>query len=158
MPTNKPIQRGSWGLEAGQPLYLPADHADFGHRSSQDPNLKVEDIHLRVDWQTLRRLPLSGAVIFNFKALFTPLAEFADEPCIPSLVLKVLDEGKGNIMEYKGTWHVEHVARPALEQYARRQVETGMMEADWSPQTLPEAPFFKGWEKKWPLCQNQVLQ
>lgn len=149
MPASSPIQRGSWGLEIGEPLYLPADHPDLAHRESQNGDLTVDDLHLRVDWQTLRRLPLSGAVIFNFKALFTPLREFRDEPYIPSLVLKVLNEGKENIMKYKGTWHVEHVAKPALEAYERWQIQEGMMPEGWTHQTLDENPFFPGWERKW---------
>ncbi|KAK1846921.1 hypothetical protein CCHR01_10436 [Colletotrichum chrysophilum] len=152
MPTSKPIQRGSWGLEMGQPLYLPADHPDIAHREAQNPDLKPEDVYLRVDWQTLRRLPLSGAVVFNFKALFTPLSEFKDEPYIPSIVLKVLNEGKENILKYKGVWHVEHVAKPTLEAYERFQIETGMIQKDWTHQTLAEAPFFPGWEKKWAVA------
>ncbi|GJC93337.1 mannosyl transferase [Colletotrichum higginsianum] len=149
MTTNKPIQRGSWGLEMGQPLFLPSEHPGFAHRECQDPDLRPEDVYLRVDWQTLRRLPLSGAVVFNFKALFTPLTEFKDEPYIPSLVLKVLNEGKENIIKYKGTWHVEHVAKPTLRAYEEHQVENGLIERDWDVHTLPEAPFFRGWERKW---------
>ncbi|KAF9874923.1 hypothetical protein CkaCkLH20_07617 [Colletotrichum karsti] len=149
MPTNKPIQRGSWGLEMGRPLYIPAEDPEFAHRLAQNPSLKTDDVHLRVDWQTLRRLPLSGAIVFNFKALFTPLTEFKNEPYIPSLVLKVLNEGKESILKYKGTWHVEHVAKPALKEYERFQIENGMIEKDWTHQTLAEAPFFRGWEKKW---------
>ncbi|KAK1467822.1 hypothetical protein CTAM01_16974 [Colletotrichum tamarilloi] len=149
MPTNKPIQRGSWGLEKGQPLYLPSEHPEFSHREHQTPSLQPEEVHLRVDWQTLRRLPLSGGVVFNFKALFTPLTEFKNEPFIPSLVLKVLNEGKESLLKYKGTWHVEHVVKPTLKEYEKYQVENGLIEKDWEPQTLAEAPFFKGWEKKW---------
>jgi hypothetical protein len=149
MPANSPIERGSWGLEIGQPLYLPANHPDFAHRETQRPDLTPEDLYLRVDWQTLRRLPLSGAVVFNFKALFTPLTEFRDEPFIPSLVLKILEEGKENIMRYKGTWHVEHVAKPALAEWARWQIREGMVPEGWTQQTLDENPFFPGWERKW---------
>ncbi|KAK1960965.1 hypothetical protein LY78DRAFT_696462 [Colletotrichum sublineola] len=149
MPTNSPIQRGSWGLEMGQPLFLPSEDPKFADRESQNPNLKPEDVHLRVDWQTLRRLPLSGAVVFNFKALFTPLNEFKTEPYIPSILLKVLEEGKESILEYKGVWHVEHVAKPALKEFERFQIENGLIEKNWEPHTLPESPFFRGWEKKW---------
>lgn len=148
MPVSKPIQRGSWGLEVGRPLFIPADHPDFEEREKQNPTLTADDVYLRVDWQTLRRLPLSGAIVFNFKALFTPLTEFKDEPCVPSLVLKVLNEGKDNIMKYKGTWHVEHVAKPTLREYEQFQISTGLMEADWEPHSLPDSPFFKGWERK----------
>lgn len=149
MKTSSPIQRSSWGLEIGQPLYLPSDHPDWAHRESQNPSLRPEDIYLRVDWQTLRRLPLSGAVIFNFKALFTPLTEFRDEPYVPSLLLKVLNEGKESIMKYKGTWHVEHVAKPTLAEYERFQIKKGLIEKDWEPRTLDESPFYPGWEEKW---------
>lgn len=149
MPTSSPIQRGSWGLEIGQPLHLPSDHPDFGHRDSQNPSLQPDDLFLRVDWQTLRRLPLSGAVVFSFKAIFTPIAEFEDEPYIPSLVLKNVNEGQANLMKYKGTWHVEHVAKPLLEKYERAQVEKGLIEKGWNVRTLDESPFFPGWQKKW---------
>lgn len=151
MPTNAPIQRGSWGLEMHQPLFIPSEDPEFQTRLQQSPTLAERDVHLRVDWQTLRRLPLSGAIVFNFKALFTPMSEFKDEPYIPALVLKVLEEGKENIMRYKGTWHVEHVAKPALRMWAREQVEKGIVEEDWKVGTLDENPFFPGWERKWKM-------
>jgi len=106
-------------------------------------------IHLRVDWQTLRRLPLSGSIVFNFKALFTPITDFRHEPYIPALVVKILKEGKKSMMEYKNTWHIEHVALPALEQWKEEQEEEGLVEAGWTEETLMESPFFRGWEEKW---------
>ncbi len=148
-PTDKPIQRGSWGLEVDEPLFMPPGHPHEKFREYQDQDLDISRIHLRVDWQTLRRLPLSGAIIFNFKALFTPVEYFRDEPCIPSLLLKNLREGKKNIMEYKGTWHTEHVVIPALEAYEREQIEKGWVPADWEPHTLEESPWYPGWEEKW---------
>lgn len=144
-PTDKAIQRGSWGLEIDRPLYVP--HAEDLEREPQNAEYTIDRIHLRVDWQTLRRLPLSGAVVFNFKGLFTPLTEFRDEPYIPSLVLKVLKEGKKNLMEYKGPQC--QMAIPALEQWEREQIEKGLIERDWQPHTLEESPFFPGWEQKW---------
>ncbi|RGP68229.1 hypothetical protein FSPOR_5482 [Fusarium sporotrichioides] len=149
MPTDSPIQRGSWGLEVGQPLFIPSEDPEFQTRETQNPSLTESDVHLRVDWQTLRRLPLSGAIVFNFKALFTPMSEFRDEPYVPSLVLKVLNEGKENIMKYKGTWHVEHVAKPTLRKWEREQIDKGLIPGDWQPTTLDENPFFPGWERKW---------
>ena len=101
------------------------------------------------DISSLRRLPLSGSIVFNFKAIFTPISEFRDEPMIPSLVLEALKEGKESLMKYKNTWQVEHVALPALEQYEREQKANGMMAEDWDVQTLDESPFFPGWAEKW---------
>ena len=128
---------------------MPPGDPHEQHRFSQDPNLPLSRVHLRVDWQTLRRLPLSGAVVFNFKGLFTPVAEFRDEPYVPALVRRVLEQGKRNMMEYKNTWHVEHVTVPALKEWEREQVEKGMVEDDWEVHTLGESPFFPGWEEKW---------
>jgi hypothetical protein len=102
-----------------------------------------------VDWQTLRRLPLSASIVFNFKALFTPVSEFRDEPCVPALVAKILREGKRSLMEYKNTWHVEHVVLPTLEDWAVEQVDKGLVEEGWEISTLEESPWFKGWEEKW---------
>lgn len=149
MPTDKPIQRGSWGFEVDQPLYMPPGDPHEQYRTYQDPNLTLSRIHLRVDWQTLRRLPLSGAIVFNFKALFTPVEKFRREPYVPELALKVLREGKKNIMEYKATWHTEHVVGPALEAWAGEQRQGGVVVEGWEVGTLEESPMFPGWEGLW---------
>lgn len=149
MPTNKPIQRGSWGLEVDQPLYMPPGDPHEKHRDAQAPDMTLERCHLRVDWQTLRRLPLSAAVVFNFKALFTPVQDFRHEPYVPSLILKVLHEGKESILKYKNTWHVEHVVVPALKEYEREQVDKRLVLKDWEVRTLDESPWYPGWEQRW---------
>ncbi|KAG7086669.1 hypothetical protein E1B28_002609 [Marasmius oreades] len=149
MPCDKPIQRGSWGLEDGQPLFvLPGSHEMIARETRQRPDMKVEDIYLRVDWQTLRRLPRSKAIVFNFKALFTPMTDFRNEPYIPRLLLKILREGKPSILQYKGLWHTEHVALPALEKWAKEQEDKGLVPADWKERKLDESPFFPNWDKQ----------
>ncbi|PQE12735.1 hrq family protein [Rutstroemia sp. NJR-2017a BBW] len=149
LPTDAPIQRGSWGLEIDSPLFMPAGHPHEKLRLVQKEGLTVEECNLRVDWQTLRRLPLSAGVVFNFKALFTPVTEFRDEPYVPALLAKILREGKTSLMEYKGTWHVEHAVLPALEEWKREQVKKGWVKEDWEEATLDESPYFPGWEEKW---------
>jgi len=148
-PTDKAIQRGSWGLEIDQPLFMPPGDPHEMHRGVQHDDLEISRCNMRVDWQTLRRLPLSGAVCFNFKALFTPVEYFREEPYIPSIILKVLKEGKRSIMEYKNTWHTEHRVIPTLEEYEKEQIDKGMIPRDWEVHTLSESPFFPGWEERW---------
>ncbi|KAL8828444.1 MAG: hypothetical protein Q9191_002583 [Dirinaria sp. TL-2023a] len=149
LPASKPIQRGSWGLEVDTPLFMPPNDPHEAYRLSQDPDMPLSRVHLRVDWQTLRRLPLSGAIVFNFKGLFTPVEELRDEPYVPALCLKVLKEGKKSIMEYKNTWHIEHVVCPALEEWSKEQVRQGKADREWEVKTLDESPWFPGWEEKW---------
>lgn len=65
------------------------------------------------------------------------------------MLLKVLREGKKDLMEYKNTWHTEHVVIPAMEMFEREQKDKGLVERDWEPRTLDESPFYPGWEEKW---------
>ena len=111
--------------------------------------MTLDRLHLRVDWQTLRRLPLPGSVVFNFKAVFTPITEFADEPGLPALVAKVCREGNRDLMTYKNTWHTEHVIVPTMDRYTKEQIEKGLIDKDWEVSTLSKAPFYPGWEEKW---------
>ncbi|KIJ60634.1 hypothetical protein HYDPIDRAFT_98330 [Hydnomerulius pinastri MD-312] len=151
MPCDKPIQRGSWGLEVGEPLFLQTDEAEWSVRQAQDQDLPLSNIYMRVDWQTLRRMPKSRAIVFNFKALFTPLTDFQREPYVPKLLLKVLTEGKKSIMEYKGTWHIEHKVIPALREWAKEQGDKGLVPKDWKERTLDEDPFYPGWKDHYPM-------
>ncbi|KAI5777638.1 hypothetical protein EDC01DRAFT_392618 [Geopyxis carbonaria] len=158
LPTSSPIQRGSWGLERGKPLHMPPGDPHSLLRAAQDPALQLAEIHLRVDWQTLRRLPLSGSVVFNFKALFTPLHELRAEPGVPRLMATVLRAGDAALMRYKGTWHVQHVALPVLEEWAREQRGRGVgVREDGEEEevaTLEEYPLFGGWREKWVAQQG----
>lgn len=149
-----PIQRASWGFELGKPLFAPPGDNHELHRLSQDPALTVDEIYLRVDWQTLRRIPLSGAIVFNFKAVFTPATELRDEPGIPQIASKVLREGKKNLMDYKNAWHLEHVLLPELDRWSEEQVKAGLVEKDWEVATLEDSPWFKGWREKWKRQQG----
>ncbi|KAG6816735.1 hypothetical protein H0H87_003435 [Tephrocybe sp. NHM501043] len=147
MPCDKSIQRGSWGIEIGELLFAPPNHPHHELRASQLPSLELEDIYLRVDWQTLRRLPMSKAIVFNYKALFTPLVQLRDEPYIPRLVARIIRDGKKEILKYKGTWHVEHKVLPALDEWAMEQEKKGVVPKDWEERTLDDDPFFPGWDK-----------
>lgn len=148
MPCEKPIQRGSWGLEIGRPLFLQPGHPHFSFRETQLPDLEVKDIYLSVDWQTLRRLPRCRAIVFNFKALFTPMAQLRNEPYIPRLLVKILKEGKESFMDYKRFFHVQHKVIPTLEAWVREQELKGWVSKDWKERTLDEDPFFPGWDRQ----------
>ena len=153
MPSDSPVNRCSWSLEDWEAMFTTPDIEPEGWSRSafaRNPgDLAIGDIRLRCDAQTLRRLPLSGAIVFNFKAIFTPLVELRDEAFVPALMAKVLREGKRNLMEYKCVEHVRRVAMEACEGWAQEQVEKGVVPRGWEVGTLDESPFFPGWEEKW---------
>lgn len=148
MSCEKGIQRGSWTFEVGQPLFLQVDDPQYFEHKQHNPELKIDDIHLRVDWQTLRRLPQSKAIVFNFKALFTPVTDFREEPYIPQLVARVLRDSQLRFKEYKGWGHLEHKLFPALDTWAQEQISRKMVPEGWEERTLDEHPFYPGWKDK----------
>ena len=48
-------------------------------------------------------------MIFNFKAWFTQITQFKEEPYLPSPILKLLSESNEATLLHKWSWHVEHV-------------------------------------------------
>jgi hypothetical protein len=156
LATDAPVARCSWSLEDWEvPFASPVVERREGREwrrgrfSTATEELGVGDVRLRCDAQTLRRLPVSGAVVFNFKAVFTPLEELRAEPYVPALLGTVLREGKKELVEYKCEEHVRRVAMEALDAWAAEQVEQGVVPPDWEVGTLDESPFFPGWEGKW---------
>ncbi|KAK0624045.1 hypothetical protein B0T14DRAFT_427370 [Immersiella caudata] len=150
--TDTPVNRCSWSIEDWEAMFTTPEVDVNWSRSAFARNpgdLTVADLRLRCDAQTLRRLPLSGAIVFNFKAIFTPLEELRDEPFIPALLHKVMLEGKQNLIEYKAEDHVRRLMTEALKGWSEEQVAQGIVPKDWNVGTLDESPFFPGWEEKW---------
>ncbi|OAA66828.1 hypothetical protein SPI_01404 [Niveomyces insectorum RCEF 264] len=153
LPTDQPIQRGAWTLEAAEELFAlrraGADAADA------NTDTDTADVRLRCDWQTLRRLPLTGAVVFNYKAVFTPLAALRTEPYVPALLHRVLQDGNPRlVVPGKCLPHVRAAALPALAAWAAEQVQRGVVPANWAVRTLDEAPFYPGWAAAWHAAQG----
>ncbi|KAH8899067.1 hypothetical protein GQ53DRAFT_363966 [Thozetella sp. PMI_491] len=157
MPTDQPIQRCSWSIEDYEVLFSSPEVAKDWHRSAFANNpddLRPEHLKLRCDLQTLRRLPLSGAIVFNFKAVFTPFEELEDEPYVPALLHTILKEGKENLITYKTVERPRQVAMQTLEAWAKEQVRQGVVPEDWEVRTLDESPFYPGWEERWHARQG----
>ncbi|KAK3374684.1 hypothetical protein B0H63DRAFT_399290 [Podospora didyma] len=157
MPTDAPVNRCSWSIEDWEAMWSSPE-VDAGWTrsafSASPEKLTYKDLKLRCDAQTLRRLPMSGAVVFNFKAVFAPFEELRTEAYIPALLHRVLLEGKENLITYKCVDNVRRVAMDALEKWAADQVAQGVVPPDWEVGTLEESPFFPGWREKWARQQG----
>ncbi|KAK3313640.1 hypothetical protein B0H66DRAFT_566664 [Apodospora peruviana] len=157
MPVDQPITRCSWSLEDWEVMFTSPDVEPGWTRSAfakHPEKLTVKDLRLRCDSQTLRRLPISGAVVFNFKVIITKFEDLRDEPYIPALLHRILDGGKENLITYKCDPNVRRVAMEALEGWAKEQVDNGVVPPDWEVGTLDESPFFQGWQEKWKAQQG----
>lgn len=141
---NDPVERASWYISWDHKLKLnnvyqlpkfnPNIEADI---KSMDP----KDFNIRVERQTLRKLPKSGAVIFTNHPIFYSIEEMKDEPLIPSLLRKILYEGPEDILKYKNfELFRDHIAG-YLDELIQRQKDKGLILDDTPLKTIPSYPF-----------------
>lgn len=89
LPVDRPSWRLNWSLYTGPALHRPfpkriaADGTD-PHRLARD---EAGGLHVRVERQTLRRLPKSGDILFTIRIHHDPVAAFARHPLGGQLAL-----------------------------------------------------------------------
>jgi hypothetical protein len=72
----RPVWRVNWSLVDTPTLFLPPEHR--GHPKPVSAERAGEQLWLRVERQTLRRLPRSGDVVFGIHTYVDPLADAID--------------------------------------------------------------------------------
>ena len=122
---DKPVQRNNYFFQ----VVPPADHPKFSavdpeelawsystkgdedllkmpekleEDASQDRDAAVdtiEQIRLRVERETLRRLPRTGAVIFTIRTYVTPVTELAREPGVPGRMASAIRSWPDDVAE-----------------------------------------------------------
>lgn len=73
----RPVWRANWGLVESPVLFHPGKREPIPDLSPQNAG---ERLWLRVERQTLRRLPETGAVVFTVRTLLEPLARTVRRP------------------------------------------------------------------------------
>lgn len=80
MTPDRPVWRLNWSLTDDPTLFQPVGHG----RRDTDPSITAENagarIFLRVERQTLRRLPRTGAVLFTIRTHQRPVEALAGRP------------------------------------------------------------------------------
>ena len=139
-----PVERASWyiswdhKLKINNVYQLPKFDANVElDMQSTDP----KEFNVRVERQTLRRLPKSRAIIFTNHPIFYSIEEMKDEPMVPSLLKKILYEGPGDIVKYKKFESFRDHISGYLDGLINRQVDLGIIKEDDPVKTLPSYPF-----------------
>jgi hypothetical protein len=79
LKVEQPVQRLNWSLQARRELYYPLSDIQRNARANQRPS-KFDDLaavargFVRVERQTLRKLPRSGDILFTIRSYLDPLA------------------------------------------------------------------------------------
>lgn len=94
---DRPLQRLNWSVVEEGELRLAGSRAERGRAGPGAPD---EAFFLRVERQTLRRLPRSGAVVFGVKTYVSPLSYLPQEALAP--LRERLSAMPGALVDYKG--------------------------------------------------------
>ena len=112
-----PGLRFNWSLLDSPELHLQADP----HQSKLHPNITRynagEKLWLRVERQTIRRLPISQGVLFTIRTYRYPLSQIATIPGAAAGLLKAVQRLPLEMQKYKGLL----TFKPALLDYLSRQ-------------------------------------
>lgn len=139
-----PVERASW--------YITWDHKLKVNNVYQMPkfvpnlemdmnNTDAKEFNVRVERQTLRRLPKSNAIIFTNHPIFYSLEEMKDEPLVPSLLKKIIYEGPEKIIKYKNFAFIRDHISGYLDTLIKRQIDKKLIDEDTPIKTLPTYPF-----------------
>ncbi|KQZ86964.1 hypothetical protein ASD64_05740 [Mesorhizobium sp. Root157] len=110
LAVEQPVERYNWSIQAGDALYHPLSDEQRIDRATMRPSRFTDnDINasafIRVERQTLRKLPVSGDILFTIRIFLDPLAVLArhdDRKRIATSFaaqLAALDEAQ---LDYKG--------------------------------------------------------
>ena len=96
----RPVWRVNWSLVDTPQLFLPPEHRAL--RKVIAAENAGEQLWLRVERQTLRRLPRSGDVLFGIRTHLAPLAAAIDRPAAARALAARVREMPPAMAAYKG--------------------------------------------------------
>jgi hypothetical protein len=96
----RPVWRVNWSLVDTPQLFLPPEHR--AERKAIAAERAGEQLWLRVERQTLRRLPRSGDVLFGIRTHLAPLADVIDGPAAARALAARVREMPPAMAAYKG--------------------------------------------------------
>ncbi len=111
----RPVWRANWSLVDTPELFLPPEHRLQPKRVESEH--AGQQVWLRVERQTLRRLPLTRDVLFTIRTYVEPLADVIDTPAAARALAARLLELPDAMAAYKG---IAPIRAPLLAWLERR--------------------------------------
>lgn len=91
----RPLARSNWGLSNHPSLFQP-------EIPPTTPNMDVGDMWFRVEWQTLRRLPMSGAALFTIRTYVEKMSDFMlRDYAVVHEIADLINKIPENVAQYK---------------------------------------------------------
>ncbi len=80
LKTKRPVWRLNWSLTDNPTLFQPTGHGRSEHNTIITDRNAGETVWLRIERQTLRRLPRTGDILFTIRVYVRPLHTLASHP------------------------------------------------------------------------------
>jgi hypothetical protein len=108
-----PVERFNWSVVDSPELYAAPGHADA------EPVVETAPLWYRVERQTLRRLPVSGALAFTIRVHLCPFSSLAEiEGALPAL-FRAIDDMPAAVAGYKDIPRLSAALNGWRERFAR---------------------------------------
>lgn len=115
----RPVWRVNWSLVDQPTLFLPPEHR--GHPKPISAERAGEQLWLRVERQTLRRLPRSGDVVFGIHTYVDPLEDATRSPAAARALAARIREMPDAMARYKSILPIRAPLLAWLERRAEAQ-------------------------------------
>lgn len=102
LSSDRPVWRTNWSLADDPALHQPVETAVLPPDLTLDAGNAGARLWLRVERQTLRRLPACGGVLFTIRTFLRPLSWFQDQPEAAAQFAAVLRDVPPGMARYKG--------------------------------------------------------
>jgi hypothetical protein len=129
-----PCERFNWQVTPLRTLFFPADDPHGANAQAMrdvlgalrdDPQRAASLLHIRVERQTLRRLPRSRAVAFSLHTCSDPLGSIAGDPAAAAAMLALLRAYDQSRWHYTEMDIVREPLLACLEAWARGDNRAG---------------------------------
>ena len=107
------LERFNWTVQASDERYTPA-------RPSARDRTPL-DLHLRVERQTLRKLPMTEAVVFTIRISLDPLLPILEKPEFRAALMRAWSDVSANVRAYKSWNEFDDLFWQACHMYPRLQ-------------------------------------
>lgn len=102
LPADDIVERRNWSVVAWRGLYAPEAAAARRRALRQRPRRPGAGLYIRCERQTLRRLPLTGGLLFTIRIHLTPLRALAADPQAVAVFARAWAEAPADFRGYKG--------------------------------------------------------
>jgi hypothetical protein len=113
-------RRGNWSLLDDPALFQPSEELRARAEAEIGPLEAGQSIWLRVESQTLQRLPRTGAVLFSIRVHRMTLAELAGDVAATNRLIGAIESMSPSLQSYKSLG----VVREAAIDYLRARLES----------------------------------